>query len=201
MAHASLSEDHHAKEETHPRRDGWPSCAKSISWSRMDGEIFYLLQEAKLVIESWRRHSNSVRPHASLGDQPPAPEVFVPAFAAWPAAPARSRSPRRTSWGVVNFPHAQDGIWRCHGSPLWTVYASPSAPLAKGVSLTCQSEALSQGRCNGKHALECTWWRAGYRLVLRSPFSPSSLARTAGPLSATASPCFVEAGSCAWSAD
>src|SRR4051794_32193485 len=81
MAHASRSEDHHAKEETHPRRDGWPSCAKSMSWSRIDGEIFCLLQEAKVVIESWRRHSNSVRPHASLGDQPPTPEVFVPACA------------------------------------------------------------------------------------------------------------------------
>src|SRR3712207_1707417 len=29
---------------------------------------------------------NSVRPHASLGFRPPAPEVFVPALAAWPAA-------------------------------------------------------------------------------------------------------------------
>ena len=41
------------------------------------------------MIESWRRHSNSVRPHASLGYRPPAPEVFVPAFAAWPAALTR----------------------------------------------------------------------------------------------------------------
>jgi putative transposase len=29
---------------------------------------------------------NTARPHASLGFQPPAPEVFVPALAAWPAA-------------------------------------------------------------------------------------------------------------------
>jgi putative transposase len=29
---------------------------------------------------------NTIRPHASLGYKPPAPEVFVPAFAAWPAA-------------------------------------------------------------------------------------------------------------------
>jgi len=49
----------------------------------LDGEIFYSLQEAKVVIESWRRHYNTVRPHASLGYRPPAPEVFVPAFAAW----------------------------------------------------------------------------------------------------------------------
>jgi putative transposase len=26
---------------------------------------------------------NTVRPHASIGYKPPAPEVFVPAFAAW----------------------------------------------------------------------------------------------------------------------
>ena len=46
-----------------------------------------------IVIESWRRHYNTVRPHASLGYRPPAPEVFVPGLAArpatqrWPASP------------------------------------------------------------------------------------------------------------------
>ena len=59
----------------------------------LDGEIFYSLREAEILIESWRRHYNRVRPHASLGYRPPAPEVFVPAFAAWPAAPAGSASP------------------------------------------------------------------------------------------------------------
>src|SRR5262245_27387716 len=52
----------------------------------LNGEIFYTLREAQIVIESWRRHYNMIRPHASLGYKPPAPEVFVPAFAAWPAA-------------------------------------------------------------------------------------------------------------------
>ena len=41
----------------------------------LDGEIFYTLREAQIVIESWRRHYNAVRPHASLGYQPPAPEA------------------------------------------------------------------------------------------------------------------------------
>ncbi|MEI7805861.1 MAG: IS3 family transposase [Hyphomicrobiales bacterium] len=54
----------------------------------LNGEIFYTLREAQVVIESWRRHYNTVRPHASLGYRPPAPEVFVPAFSAWPAARA-----------------------------------------------------------------------------------------------------------------
>jgi putative transposase len=54
----------------------------------LDGEIFYTLREAQIVIESWRRHFNTIRPHASLGYKPPAPEVFVPAFAAWPGCAA-----------------------------------------------------------------------------------------------------------------
>src|SRR3712207_1877668 len=61
----------------------------------LNGEIFYTLREAKVVIESWRQHYNSMRPHASLGYRPPAPEVFVPAFAAWPAALTRPALPAR----------------------------------------------------------------------------------------------------------
>jgi putative transposase len=59
----------------------------------LDGEIFYSLKEAQVIIESWRRHYNTVRPHGSIGYKPPAPEVFVPAFAAWPAAQPRPASP------------------------------------------------------------------------------------------------------------
>ena len=42
----------------------------------LNGEIFYTLKEAKIVIETWRRHYNTIRPHSSLGYQPPAPEVL-----------------------------------------------------------------------------------------------------------------------------
>ncbi|WP_131113105.1 IS3 family transposase [Lichenihabitans psoromatis] len=59
----------------------------------LDGEIFYSLKEAQVIIESWRRHYNTVRPHGSIGYKPPAPEVFVPAFAAWPAAKPRPSPP------------------------------------------------------------------------------------------------------------
>lgn len=31
----------------------------------LDGEIFYTLKEAKIVIESWRRHHNTIQPHSS----------------------------------------------------------------------------------------------------------------------------------------
>jgi putative transposase len=59
----------------------------------LDGEIFYTLREAQIVIESWRRHYNAVRPHASLDYQAPAPEVFVPALTAGPAAHPPPASP------------------------------------------------------------------------------------------------------------
>jgi putative transposase len=47
----------------------------------LDGEVFYSLAEAKAVIESWRRHYNSNRPHSALGYRPPAPEVVL-----WPTS-------------------------------------------------------------------------------------------------------------------
>jgi putative transposase len=49
----------------------------------LDGEVFYSLAEAKVVIESWRRHYNSDRPHSALGYRPPAPEVVL-----WPTSTA-----------------------------------------------------------------------------------------------------------------
>lgn len=41
----------------------------------LNGEIFYSLAEAQVVIESWRQHYNTVRPHSSLGYKPPAPSA------------------------------------------------------------------------------------------------------------------------------
>ena len=61
------------------------ACIRAMRDELLDGEL-YTLSEAQIVIESWRRHYNTIRPHASLGYKPPAPQVFVPAFAAWPAA-------------------------------------------------------------------------------------------------------------------
>ncbi|MBZ4691027.1 MAG: hypothetical protein JG765_2278 [Cereibacter sp.] len=37
----------------------------------LNGEIFYSLAEAKIIIEGWRRHYNTKRPHSSLGYRPP----------------------------------------------------------------------------------------------------------------------------------
>jgi len=43
----------------------------------LNREIFYTLQEAKILIEHWRREYNQVRPHSALGYKPPAPEAVL----------------------------------------------------------------------------------------------------------------------------
>lgn len=50
----------------------------------LNGEIFYTLKEAQVLIESWRRHYNAVRPHSSLGYRPPAPEAVIVAVSPAP---------------------------------------------------------------------------------------------------------------------
>ncbi len=49
----------------------------------LNGEIFFTLTEAEVLIEQWRNHYNTVRPHSSLGYRPPAPQTIVPI---WPQA-------------------------------------------------------------------------------------------------------------------
>lgn len=43
----------------------------------LDGELFYTLKEAQVVIEDWRKEYNTIRPHHSLGLKPPVPEAKV----------------------------------------------------------------------------------------------------------------------------
>jgi transposase InsO family protein len=44
----------------------------------LNGEIFYSLREAQIVIEQWRKNYNTKRPHSALGYRPPAPESIIP---------------------------------------------------------------------------------------------------------------------------
>ena len=43
----------------------------------LNGEIFYSLREAQILIEAWRKHFNTKRPHSALGYRPPAPETII----------------------------------------------------------------------------------------------------------------------------
>ena len=44
----------------------------------LNGEIFYSLKEAQIVIEQWRVQYNTLRPHSALGYHPPAPAAGNP---------------------------------------------------------------------------------------------------------------------------
>jgi transposase InsO family protein len=46
----------------------------------LNGEIFYTLLEAKVIIEKWRHHYNQIRPHSSLRGRPPVPESTLMIF-------------------------------------------------------------------------------------------------------------------------
>ena len=39
----------------------------------LNGEVFYSFKEATIIIEGWRIHYNTQRPHSALGYKPPAP--------------------------------------------------------------------------------------------------------------------------------
>jgi len=61
-----------------PRENGYcESFNARFRDELLNGEIFYTLREAKVVIEEWRRHYNTVRPHSALRWQPPAPAAIV----------------------------------------------------------------------------------------------------------------------------
>ena len=55
----------------------------------LDREIFFTLEEAKILIAPWREEYNHVRPHSALGYRPPAPQ-------AWLLAPQPVRAPGLT---------------------------------------------------------------------------------------------------------
>jgi len=68
----------------------------------LDGEIFYTLEEARVIIENWRRCYNEIRPHSSLGYRPPAPRVLMPARPAAQPEPASPAAPSLAQRPTLN---------------------------------------------------------------------------------------------------
>lgn len=62
----------------------------------LNGEIFYTLKEAQVLIEQWRRHYNTIRPHSALGYRPPAPQTILPHRGDPPFAVDGLRTDRRS---------------------------------------------------------------------------------------------------------
>ena len=56
----------------------------------LNGEIFYSLKEAQVVIEQWRVEYNTRRPHSALGYRPPVPAAYSPLIAAHPVSQPRA---------------------------------------------------------------------------------------------------------------
>ncbi len=63
----------------------------------LDGEIFYTLTEARVLVDQWRRHYNTIRPHSALGYRPPAPQTIAPNRADPPFAADGLRANRRSA--------------------------------------------------------------------------------------------------------
>ena len=47
----------------------------------LNGEIFYGVKEAQVLVDQWVRHYNTTRPHSSLNYKPPAPEAKMTTLA------------------------------------------------------------------------------------------------------------------------
>ncbi len=43
----------------------------------LNREIFYTLDEVRVLTEMWRQEYNHIRPHSALGYRPPAPETIL----------------------------------------------------------------------------------------------------------------------------
>ncbi|OLS53031.1 hypothetical protein BV392_14190, partial [Rhodovulum sulfidophilum] len=76
-----------------PGRPWENGCCASFNSKLLDdllnGEIFYSLAEARVVIEAWRVHDNTAWPHSSRGYRPPAPKVMQ-----WPSREGGSYPPQ-----------------------------------------------------------------------------------------------------------
>ena len=68
----------------------------------LNGEIFYSLKEAQILIEHWRQHYNPIRPHSSLGYRPPTPKTILPCSSlALPFRAALHSVPVREGWATI----------------------------------------------------------------------------------------------------
>ena len=63
----------------------------------LNGEIFHTLKEAQVLIERWRVHYNTVRPHSAIGYRPPAPQTILPHRADQPSEFEALRVDRRST--------------------------------------------------------------------------------------------------------
>jgi len=75
----------------------------------LNGELFYTLREAQILIAGWQRLYNGLRPHSSLGQRPPAPETII-----WPGFSLADFGPpsltREVALGLIWSVVCQEGV-------------------------------------------------------------------------------------------
>ncbi len=64
--------------------DGWNGLPRTwdlgaeLKDELLNGEVFYTLKEARVLIEQWRWYYNTIRPQSALRYRPPAPAAILP---------------------------------------------------------------------------------------------------------------------------
>jgi hypothetical protein len=53
-----------------------------LRYELLYGEILYSRADEQIIVDSWRRRDNRLRPHQSPGYKPRVPEVFIPVIGA-----------------------------------------------------------------------------------------------------------------------
>ena len=78
MAGANRGEDALHPTQSPWENSYWESFNGKLRNECSNGEIFYSLKEAQIVIEKWRVQYKTLRPHSALGYRPPAPAAGNP---------------------------------------------------------------------------------------------------------------------------
>jgi transposase InsO family protein len=79
-----------------PKENGYnEGFSNKLRDELLNGEIFYNITEAKVLIERWRNHYNTIRPHTALGYRPTALQTILPTHRNRPSAIGGLRANRR----------------------------------------------------------------------------------------------------------
>ena len=85
-----------------PWEDGYvESLNGKLRDELLNAAVFHTLAEARVLIEQWRRHYNTQRPHSSLGYRPPTPEALLLIL----PGPVIGSGPTGTSPGGLTMAH------------------------------------------------------------------------------------------------
>ena len=50
----------------------------NLRYNLLNGELFYSLKDARIIVSEWVKHYKHVRPHITLGYRPPEPQNQLP---------------------------------------------------------------------------------------------------------------------------